>query len=101
MLDTAAENQINKVLVNTLAVDGELAAFERYALGEEIASYLSQRQANLKLAIVGILPTVNGFAVRVAQKRGIVTEVFSSPEEALDWLNDLPASGTADRQPSR
>jgi hypothetical protein len=87
VFDTAAENQVNKILVNTLAVDGELAGFERYALGVELASYLSQRQINLKLAFVGKPPTVNGFGVRVAQNRGITTEVFSSLPEALRWLS--------------
>jgi hypothetical protein len=90
VFDTAAENQVDKILVNALAVDGELAGFERYALGVEIASYLSKRRMNLKLAFVGTPPTVNGFAVRLAQNRGVATEVFATPQEALRWLDELP-----------
>ena len=86
--DTAAENQVNKILVNSLAVEGELATFERYDLGVEIAAYLAERQMNVKVAIVGRLPTVNGFGVRVARNRGVVTEVFSTQREALIWLNN-------------
>jgi hypothetical protein len=87
--DAAAENQVSKILVNSLAVEGELATFERYDLGVEIAAYLTQRQMNVKVAIVGRLPTVNGFGVRVARNRGVVTEVFSTQQEALIWLNSL------------
>lgn len=84
--DTAAEHQINKILVNSLAMDGELATFERYDLGAEIAAYLAERQLDLKVAIVGRLPTVNGFAVRVARNRGVVAEVFLTQQDALNWL---------------
>lgn len=84
--DTAAENQVSKILVNSSAVDGELATFERYDLGVEIAAYLKERQMNVKVAIVGRLPTVNGFGVRVARNRGVVAEAFSTEQEALNWL---------------
>jgi multidrug efflux pump subunit AcrA (membrane-fusion protein) len=85
--DTAAENQVSKILVDSLAVEGELAIFERYDLGVEIAADLKQRQMNVKVAIVGRLPTVNGFGVRVARNRGVITEVFSTQQEALNWLD--------------
>jgi hypothetical protein len=84
--DKAAENQVNKILVNSLAVEGELATFERYDLGGEIAADIRQRQMNVKVAIVGRLPAVNGFGVRVARNRGVLTEVFSTEQEALNWL---------------
>jgi hypothetical protein len=88
VFETAAEKQVNEVLVNTLTVKGELATFERYALGVEIASYLSERRINLKLAFVGVPPALNGFVVRVAQNRGIVTEMFSTLQEAMKWLEE-------------
>jgi hypothetical protein len=88
VFETAAERQVNKILVNTFAVQGELAAFERYALGLEAASYLSEGQMNLKLAVLGTPPAVTGFGVRVAQKRGVTTEVFSTLQEALKWLDE-------------
>ena len=87
--ETAAENQVNKILVNNLAVHGELATFERYDLGVEAAAYLTEHRMNVKVAIVGRLPTVNGFGVRVARNRGVFSEVFSTQQEALIWLNSL------------
>ena len=93
--DTAAENHVNKILVCSLAVDGELAAFERYRLGTELAAYLAQRHISVKLAFVGNPPTVNGFGVRIARNRGITARVFSSHQDAQSWLEDVSASGDA------
>jgi hypothetical protein len=90
IFDMAAENQVSKVLVNALAVEGELAGFERYSLGAEVAEFLEQRQFRVRLALVGKPPTVNGFAIRIAQNRGIIAEVFASQQEALAWLEASP-----------
>jgi len=90
VFDEAAEKQVNKILVDSLALDGELATFERYDLGVEMAAYLNERRMNLQLAFVGRLPTMNGFGARVARNRGIITEVFSTHDEALRWLDQLP-----------
>lgn len=84
--DAAAESRVSKILVNNLAVEGELATFERYDLAVEAAQHLNGRGMDVKVAIVGRLPTVNGFGVRVARNRGIVTEAFSTQQEALNWL---------------
>jgi hypothetical protein len=88
--NTANEKGTKKVLVDTFAVNGELSVSERYQIGAEIAAYVKQRQMNTRLAIVGKLPTVNGFGVLVAQNRDLVTNAFSSQEEALDWLRSWP-----------
>jgi len=89
--DTAKEKEVSKILVNALAVDGELATVERYRLGTEVTAYLKQRQMSPRLAFVGKPPAVDGFGVRVAQNRGITTEVFSSQQEALRWLGKWPS----------
>ena len=89
--DTAAEKQVDKILVNSLAVDGELSTFERYRIGVQIAAYIRQRQMNPRLAFVGQPPEIDGFGVRVAQNRGVATEVFSSQQEALNWLDMWPS----------
>ena len=89
--DTAKEKEVNKILVNALGVDGELATVERYRLGTEVTAYLKQRQMSPRLAFVGKPPAVDGFGVRVAQNRGITTEVFSSQQEALRWLDKWPS----------
>jgi uncharacterized protein (DUF2384 family) len=85
--DSAAEKQIDKILVNSLAVDGELSTFERYRIGVQVAAYIKQRQMSPRLAFVGQPPEIDGFGVRVAQNRGVATEVFSSQQEALNWLD--------------
>ena len=90
--DTAAENQVGKIFVDSLAVEGELAPFERYRLGTELAEYLIQSQIRVKLALVGKPPVLNGFGARIARNRGISANVFPSHQEALSWL-DLPDTG--------
>jgi hypothetical protein len=90
VFDTAAENRVTRILVDALAVDGELAVFERYQLGSELGSYLEQRQMNFKMAVVGGPPAVTGFAVRVLQNRDIVARTFSDQREALNWLEKHP-----------
>ena len=91
MCDIAEEKQVNKILVNSLAVDGELSTLERYSLGTEVAAYLQQRHIEARLAFVGKPPAIDGFGVRVAQNRGVTTEVFSSQEEARSWLDIWPS----------
>jgi hypothetical protein len=89
--DTAADNKVNKILVNCLAVTGELFPFERYRLGVETAeAYLTYPEMNVRLAFVGIPPATDGFGVRVARNRGLVTKLFSNPEEARRWLDEPP-----------
>ncbi len=89
--DTAAEKQVKKILVNSLAVDGDLTTLERYQLGVEVAAYIMQRQKNTRLAFVGQPPQMDGFGVRVAQNRGMTVEMFSSQQEALNWLAIWPS----------
>lgn len=74
----------------TFDSDGELAAFERYELGVEVAADLIERGMNVKLAFVGIPPTMDGFGVRIARNRGVITKMFSSQKEALSWLDEFP-----------
>jgi hypothetical protein len=88
--DKAAESQVNKILVDSLAADGVLAAFERYDLGAEAAADLAERQLNVKVAFVGLPPTMDGFGVRIARNRGVITRMFSSRTDALNWLGDSP-----------
>jgi len=92
VFDTAAEKQVSKILVNCLAVEGKLSTLERYDLGIEVVAYLELRQLNPKVAFVGKPPTVDGLGVRVGQNRGLITEVFSSQQEALSWLHGWQAT---------
>jgi hypothetical protein len=90
VFDTAAESQVDKILVNGLAAGGELAPFERYRLGVDSAAYLKERGMNVKLAFVGVPPTTDGFGVRIARNRGVMAKRFSTQPEALSWLDESP-----------
>jgi hypothetical protein len=87
MFDTAAEKQVNKILVNTLAMDGHLSPLESYHLGVQVAGYLKQRKMNPRLAIVGKPPAIDGLGVGVARNRKVTAEAFPTEQEALDWLD--------------
>jgi hypothetical protein len=88
---TAKDKGVNKILVNGLALDGELSTVERYRLGAEMAVYLRQQLRMLpRVAFVGKAPTMDGFGVRVAQNRDVITEIFSSEQAAQEWLDRWP-----------
>jgi DNA-binding NarL/FixJ family response regulator len=87
---TAREKHVNKILVNTLALDGTVSELNRYQVAVELTTYLQQRGWKYWLAIVGKSPTVDGFGVRVAQNRGLSAEYFSTEQEALNWLKRWP-----------
>ena len=87
LCDTAAEKKVSKILVNNLNVDGNVSTMDRYEFGGEMATQLKQRQMHVRLAFVGRLPAMDGFAAIVAQNRGIVTELFSTEKDALRWLD--------------
>jgi hypothetical protein len=89
--DTAKEKEVNKILVNALALERSPSTFERYRLGVGMVAHTKQRQMNPRLAFVGKLPTTDGFGVRVGQNRGLTAEVFASQQEALNWLNKWPS----------
>ncbi|MGC1998367.1 MAG: hypothetical protein WA658_00830 [Candidatus Acidiferrales bacterium] len=55
--DAAKEKEVSKILVNTIAVSGELSTFERYTLGVEVVAYLRLHEMNPKVAFAGKLPT--------------------------------------------
>jgi hypothetical protein len=87
---TAKDEGVNKILVNGLALKGELSTVDRYRLGAEMALYLRQLQMLPRLAFVGKPPTMDGFGVRVAQNRDVFTEIFSSQQAAQEWLYKWP-----------
>jgi len=89
--DIAAETHAYKVLFNGLAATGSLSTLERYELGSKVAAHVTQLGTNPKIAFVGVSPTVNGFAVRVAQNRDIAVELFRDVSEGLAWLSKWPA----------
>ena len=88
--DEAQKNGVRKILVNCLAVRGEISTFERYELATELGKHFTTRQFNPYLANVGQQPTLNGFAATVAQNRGISFAVFPTIEAATIWLAIWP-----------
>jgi hypothetical protein len=86
VLDAAAKHQLTRILVDTLAVEGVLTTMESYDLALESVSHANQSRMNPKIAIVGTPPTSDGFCSRVAQNRGLITELFPTRQRALRWL---------------
>lgn len=85
--DTAVASGFHKVLVDCLAVTGELSPRERHALGKEVAGYQHSKGMSLKIALLGQEPTLNGVGVAIAQNRGVNVELFSDRQRALSWLS--------------
>ena len=93
--DLATEWGFDKVLIDCLAVEGELSDLERYGLGWAIAEYCRNQSISLKIATVGKPPTINGFAAQVASNRGLAAEAFPELEPALEWLTGFCSKATA------
>ena len=84
--DLATKNGVEKILVDCRAVEAEFSTLERYTLGQTMAKYCLERSMNPKIATVGMLPTIDGFAHRVASNRGVMAATFSQMKPALEWL---------------
>jgi hypothetical protein len=85
--DAAVRRDFGKILFDCLGLTGELSELERYELGRQGAEYCRKRCPTLKTAVIGKPPTVDGFVAQVASNRGMVVEIFSERQAALDWLN--------------
>jgi hypothetical protein len=94
VLDSATKHQVSRILVETLAVEGVLTTMERYRLALEAVAHANQGTMNPKIAIVGTPPTSDGFCLRVAQNRGLTTELFPTRQHALRWLEAWRESGS-------
>jgi hypothetical protein len=81
---------VGKILVNCDEMHGELSTPYRYLLGALVAAYVLKSRVRPTLAFVGKPPTIDGFAVRVSQENGLIAEVFSNQEDALNWLENVP-----------
>jgi hypothetical protein len=81
------ERGLTKILFDCLAVEDVLPLLPRYELGKAMAEYGLSQSTTLKVAVVGVAPVISGFGAQVAWNRGLVVEVFSERQAALDWLN--------------
>ena len=92
VFDVSKEMDLGKILLDCFDVEGDLPTLQGYQLGKEIAEYGLSRSITPKVAVVGVSPVINGFAAQVAWNRGLVVEVFSERQAALNWLNAFDPS---------
>jgi hypothetical protein len=85
-IDTATERGFDKILLDFLAVTGELSALDLYEIGKAMAEYCLIKSLYPKVAVIGNPPTVTGFGAEVASNRGLTSMTFSQREPALNWL---------------
>jgi hypothetical protein len=86
------------ILVDCSSVEGELSTLDRYELGRSVAEYCNSRSTTPKIATVGKLPLITGFAALVASNRALVAETFSELQEAIDWLKGFGSEAAARRE---
>jgi hypothetical protein len=90
MLDLAAGLGLRKIMLDCLAVEGDLSPDERFELGKNIAEYCQLRMRVPAVAVIGKPPSVTGLGARVAANRGMPMETFPDRERGLDWLRSRP-----------
>jgi len=90
MCDLAAGLGLRKILLDCLAVEGDLSPDDRFELGKTIAEYCQSRLRIPTLALIGKPPSVTGLGARAASNRGMPVEIFSDRELGLDWLRSRP-----------
>ena len=88
-LDTATERGFDKILIDFLAVTGELSALDLYEIGKAMAEYCVMQSIYPKVAVIGKPPNVTGFGAEVASNRGLTSMTFSKREPALNWLHAI------------
>jgi transcriptional regulator with XRE-family HTH domain len=86
-LDCAQQRQVRKVLLDCQDVDGEVPAQGKYQIATEILAYAAERKIDLRLALVGRPPTMDGYVARAIRDLGGDAEVFTSVDEARVWLD--------------
>lgn len=87
VLNCASEKEARKILVNCLGVTGRLSTMDRYFLAITAVKLGQSMQINPRVAFVGLPPTFDGFALRVAINRGARGALFADLAEALEWLS--------------
>ena len=93
--DAAAERGFGKILLDCLAVEGELSIMERYEIGKTMAQNCRTRSRTPTVALIGKPPTITGFEADVAMNRGLLVVKFSERQAGLDWLKAFGSKSTA------
>jgi hypothetical protein len=86
VIDAATERGFDRILMDFLAVTGELSTMDLYDIGRAMAEYCANRSICPKVAVIGNSPTVTGFGAHVAWNRGLTSMTFSESQPALNWL---------------
>jgi hypothetical protein len=86
VIDTAVERGFDKILIDFLAVTGELSVMDLYEIGKAMAEYCLSKSICPKVALIGKPPTVTGFGAQVASNRGLTSITFTESQPALNWL---------------
>ena len=92
--DAAMERGLDRILVDCLAMEGDLSNGARYELGKTIAEYCRSRSMNNRVAVIGKKPTITGFSARIAANRGATVQTFSERQAGLDWLSGFGSKAT-------
>lgn len=84
ILEEAEKENVNKVLVDVLNMDGtDTPIMDRFFLAEKIAAQIGGK---VKLAIVWPKKHINKFAETVAVNRGALMNVVHTIDAAQEWL---------------
>jgi hypothetical protein len=90
-LDRAKPDNVSRILVDTLAVDGPLTPKDRQNLGRALAVYAA---SDLQIKMAFIASDAAGAGVAVAQQSGVAIRMFRTRDEGMQWL-DGAAAGRA------
>ena len=85
MFDSAIQKQTTKILMDDLAVLGDLFESERLQVALKIAAHLKQHRFKPRLAVVGNPPAIDAFGVRILKMFGYAVEAFPNRIDALAW----------------
>ena len=88
--DFTAGLGLRKILLDCLALKGDLSPEERFELAKNLAEYCQRRLTIFTVALIGKPPSVTGLGARVASNRGVPAETFSDREQGLEWLRSRP-----------
>jgi hypothetical protein len=97
LVETAITHQCTKILADLRKVEGTLTTMQRFTMGDTGAQkYHSARNKGevsyCRFSLVANPPLMDPhkFGETVATNRGMPVRIFSSFQEAFDWLQQLP-----------
>lgn len=97
LFETVIAHKSSKVLVDLRKVEGTLTVMQRYTMGETGAEKFQSALSDGKIPVSRFSLVANPplmapdkFGEKVATNRGMPVRIFSSFQEALDWLLQEP-----------